>query len=120
MCDDSEMSSLKRRLGNISIKGVTSSDELNIIQEEEEEDEETCEDGPVFKVANDDSQLEGFYEGGVPHGYFRIINSFGDLVFFGCFFRGNMLGIPQSFCLSLIYQNSIQVFVGKVYLVEGF
>ena len=118
MCDDSEMSSLKRRVGNISIKGVTTSDELNIIQEEEEEDEENCEDGPVFKVADDDSQLEGFYEGGVPHGYFRIINSFGDLVFFGCFFRGNMLG--NSLSDYLMFQSSIQVFAGKVCLVEGF
>ena len=88
------MSSLKRRVGNISIKGVTTSDELNIIQEEEE-DEENSEDGLVVKISNDDSQLEGFYEDGVPHGYFRIINSYGDLVFFGCFFRGNMLGSPR-------------------------
>lgn len=82
---------LKRRVGSISIRGVTTPEELETIQEE---DEEECEqDGLVVRVENDDSQFEGFYESGVPHGYFRILNSFGDLEFFGCFFRGLMLGV---------------------------
>ena len=100
------MSSLKRRVGNISIKGVSTSEELNIIQEEEE-DEECSEDGPVFKLEDDDSQLEGCYEGGVPHGYFRIINSYGDLVFFGCFFHGNMLGKALTESYALMFENFI-------------
>ena len=90
---------LKRRVGSISIRGVTTPEELETIQEEDEED---CEqDGLVVKVENDDSQFEGFYESGVPHGYFRILNSFGDLEFFGCFFRGLMLGIIKNHSIGL-------------------
>ena len=40
----------------------------------------------------DDTLFEGNYEAGRPHGYFRHLNSFGDLEFFGCFHRGSMLG----------------------------
>ena len=36
--------------------------------------------------------FEGNYEGGTPHGYFRHINGYGDLEFFGCFHRGTLLG----------------------------
>ena len=39
-----------------------------------------------------DQVFEGHYEGGTPHGYFRHINGYGDLEFFGCFYRGTLLG----------------------------
>ena len=90
---------LKRRVGSISIRGVTTPEELETIQEEDEEESE--QDGLVVRVENDDSQFEGFYESGVPHGYFRILNSFGDLEFFGCFFRGLMLGIIQDHSIGI-------------------
>ena len=50
-----------------------------------------------------DQVFEGNYEGGTPHGYFRHINGYGDLEFFGCFHRGTLLGetfIPISSCCS--------------------
>ena len=50
-------------------------------------------DGPVNIRKNDDTIFEGNYEQGVPHGYFRHLNTFGDLEFFGCFFRGTMVGV---------------------------
>ena len=68
-------------------------------QEDETEDSEDddahndkCQHGPVRDLADDDTLFEGFYERGTPHGYFRHINSYGDLEFFGCFHRGTMLG----------------------------
>ena len=39
-----------------------------------------------------DQVFEGNYEAGTPHGYFRHINGYGDLEFFGCFHRGTLLG----------------------------
>ena len=77
--------------------GITSTEELETLEEEPEE-------GPVLLRQADDTVFEGNYEGGLPHGYFRHLNSFGDLEFFGCFFRGSMLGERKSLlfcCLNL-------------------
>ena len=62
--------------------------------QDECESQEDCkvEDGYVCHRLGDDTLFEGCYDQGVPHGYFRHINSYGDLEFFGCFFRGTMLG----------------------------
>ena len=49
-------------------------------------------EGPVTVRSEDDSLFEGNYSQGCPHGYFRQINSYGDLDFFGCFYRGTLLG----------------------------
>ena len=65
--------------------GITSTDELETLEEEPEE-------GPVLLRQADDTLFEGNYEGGRPHGFFRHLNTFGDLEFFGCFYRGSMLG----------------------------
>lgn len=65
--------------------GITSTEELETLEEEPEE-------GPVLIRRADDTVFEGNYEGGQPHGYFRHLNTFGDLEFFGCFYRGTMLG----------------------------
>ena len=64
---------------------MTSTDELETLEEEPEE-------GPVLLRQADDTLFEGNYEAGQPHGYFRHLNTFGDLEFFGCFYRGSMLG----------------------------
>ena len=40
--------------------------------------------GPPIKVK---------IQNGVPHGYFRHLNTFGDLEIFGCFFRGTLVGV---------------------------
>ena len=61
-------------------------------EESESEDEENVLEGPVTVRGPDDSLFEGNYSQGRPHGYFRQINSYGDLDFFGCFYRGTMLG----------------------------
>eukprot|EP00092_Neocalanus_flemingeri_P101392 GFUD01129637.1.p1 GENE.GFUD01129637.1~~GFUD01129637.1.p1 ORF type:complete len:350 (-),score=82.60 GFUD01129637.1:81-1130(-) len=50
-------------------------------------------DGPVNIRKLDDTIFEGNYDNGVPHGYFRHLNDFGDLEFFGCFFRGTLVGL---------------------------
>ena len=73
--------------------GITSTEELETLEEEPEE-------GPVLLRQADDTVFEGNYEGGLPHGYFRHLNTFGDLEFFGCFFRGSLLGERKSllFC----------------------
>ena len=127
LCTDKEFGNLQRRVGNITVKGITSSKELSVLQEEvieqflvsiflgyyftfickfmkitffcefQDEDElETKEssgiDGFVCNRSPDDTLFEGHYERGVPHGYFRHINSYGDLEFFGCFHMGTMLG----------------------------
>ena len=65
--------------------GITSTEELETLEEEPEE-------GPVLLRQADDTLFEGNYEGGRPHGFFRHLNTFGDLEFFGCFYRGSMLG----------------------------
>ena len=75
--------------------GITSTDELETLEEEPEE-------GPVQLRQADDTVFEGNYEGGLPHGYFRHLNSFGDLEFFGCFFRGSLLGERKSLLLFII------------------
>ena len=91
---------MRRRVGSISVRGerrlsecehykcetgITSLEELETLQEEPEE-------GAVLERHADDTTFEGNYEGGLPHGYFRHINTYGDLEFFGCFYRGTMLG----------------------------
>jgi len=81
---------LRRRVGDISLKGITSVEELEILEEESEDENR---DGPVNIRKNDDTVFEGNYDHGVPHGFFRHLNSFGDLEFFGCFYRGIMLGV---------------------------
>lgn len=45
-------------------------------------------DGPVNITNEDGSRVEGNFKKGVPHGYFRYLDSTGDLEFFGCFVRG--------------------------------
>lgn len=86
-CNDPEV---RRRVGSVSLKGITSLDELEIL-EEESDDQEV--DGPVNIRKLDDTIFEGNYDNGVPHGYFRHLNDFGDLEFFGCFFRGTLVGL---------------------------
>ena len=49
--------------------------------------------------------FEGNYEGGTPHGYFRHINGYGDLEFFGCFHRGTLLG-EEKRIMSVINNSS--------------
>ena len=49
--------------------------------------------------------FEGNYEGGTPHGYFRHINGYGDLEFFGCFHRGTLLG-KEKRIMSVINNSS--------------
>jgi len=97
LCTDKEFGNLQRRVGNITVKGITSSKELSVLQEEDEDELETKEssgvDGFVCNRSPDDTLFEGHYERGVPHGYFRHINSYGDLEFFGCFHMGTMLGV---------------------------
>ena len=68
-----------------NVAGITRTEELETLEEEPEE-------GPVLLRESDDTVFEGNYEGGQPHGYFRHLNTFGDLEFFGCFYRGSMLG----------------------------
>jgi len=80
----------KRRIGSISLKGITSLEELEIL-EEESDDKEV--DGPVNIRKLDDTVFEGNYKHGVPHGYFRHLNMFGDLEFFGCFSEGFLVGV---------------------------
>ena len=77
------------------VAGITSTEELETLEEEPEE-------GPVQLRQADDTVFEGNYEGGLPHGYFRHLNSFGDLEFFGCFFRGSLLGERKSLLLFII------------------
>ena len=43
--------------------------------------------GAVNIRRRDDTVFEGFYKDGLPHGFFRHLNTFGDLEFFGCFNR---------------------------------
>jgi len=81
---------VRRRVGSISLKGITSLEELEILEEESDEQDS---DGPVNIRKNDDTVFEGNYDQGVPHGYFRHINDFGDLEFFGCFSHGTMVGV---------------------------
>jgi hypothetical protein len=47
-------------------------------------------DGPVRFRGSGDSVFEGSFTGGVPHGFFRVINEFGDVDFFGCFVSGKL------------------------------
>jgi len=49
-------------------------------------------DGPVYSKNPDGSIIEGSYKKGVPHGYFRHINAYGDIELFCCFIRGIMHG----------------------------
>ena len=65
---------------------------INVKEESDSEDEDDVLEGPVTIRNEDDSLFEGNYSQGRPHGYFRQINSYGDLDFFGCFYRGTMLG----------------------------
>lgn len=83
-------SSVKRRVGSVTLQGITSLEELEIL--EEESDEQDC-DGLINIRKNDDTVFEGNYDQGVPHGFFRHLNSFGDLEFFGCFSHGTMVGV---------------------------
>jgi len=50
-------------------------------------------DGPVVSRKPDGTVFEGNFKRGTPHGYFRHINSFGDVEFFGCFVRGVVHGV---------------------------
>lgn len=72
------------------VAGITSPEELETLQEEPEE-------GAVLIRQADDATFEGNYVGGLPHGYFRHINMYGDLEFFGCFYRGSLLGERRLF-----------------------
>jgi len=51
------------------------------------------EDGAVRLACPDQSLFEGFFWKGKPHGFFRIINSFGDVEFFGCLVQGVLQGV---------------------------
>merc|ERR1719397_1377609 len=76
---------------------MTSLEELEMLEEEEEEEEVTegrmKQTGPVRIRRADDTVFEGQYEEGLPHGFFRHLNQFGDLEFFGCFLRGRLVGV---------------------------
>jgi len=50
-------------------------------------------DGLVYSTLDDGSIFEGNYKKGVPHGYFRCINSYGDVDLFCCFVRGIIHGV---------------------------
>lgn len=94
LCSDSEMKSLQRQVGSFTVRGITARNELETLQEESDsEEEDAVLEGPVTIRNEDDSLFEGNYSQGCPHGYFRQINSYGDLDFFGCFYRGTMLGV---------------------------
>lgn len=95
---EAETRQLRRRVSHISQSGIRGYEELETLQEEDEsEDGEACEvrsHGPVcVRDPETDEVFEGNYEGGTPHGYFRHINGYGDLEFFGCFHRGTLLGV---------------------------
>jgi len=81
---------VRRRVGSITLQGITSLEELEILEEESDEQDS---DGLINIRKNDDTVFEGNYDQGVPHGYFRHLNSFGDLEFFGCFSHGTMVGV---------------------------
>lgn len=59
---------------------------LTCITETAQESE--LQDGPINITKEDGSRIEGSFKKGVPHGYFRYLDSTGDLEFFGCFVRG--------------------------------
>jgi len=80
--------SLRRRVGSISLFGIYGPEELEALQEEVPGTE-----GPVNIRKRDDTIFEGFYRDGKPHGFFRHLNSYGDLEFFGCFNRGSLIGV---------------------------
>merc|ERR1712106_384762 len=42
---------------------------------------------------SDGTVFEGVYSHGKPHGFFRHLNDFGDLEFFGCFSHGVLQGV---------------------------
>lgn len=54
--------------------------------------EEPGKNGPVYTKNPDGSIIEGSYKKGVPHGYFRHINAYGDIELFCCFIRGSIHG----------------------------
>ena len=84
------------------VAGITGPEELETLQEEPEE-------GAVLVRQADDATFEGNYEGGLPHGYFRHINMYGDLEFFGCFYRGSLLGERRLFIS--FKQKSVQPWI---------
>jgi len=86
---DAREEGVRRRVGSISLAGITGPEELELLEEEAH-----CEsEGAVNIRRRDDTVFEGFYKDGLPHGFFRHLNTFGDLEFFGCFNRGCLLGV---------------------------
>jgi len=81
----------RRRVGSVSLAGISGLDELEMLEEDDEEKEDLH--GIVNIRKNDDTVFEGNYDHGIPHGYFRHLNSFGDLEFFGCFNHGTLVGV---------------------------
>jgi len=75
------------RIAHISPKGIFGADELDVL------DEDQIEDGSVRVVGQDDTLLEGTYKDGSPHGFFRVINEYGDLDYFGCIVNGIQQGV---------------------------
>ena len=49
-------------------------------------------DGSFCFRGSGDSILEGSFSGGFPNGFFRSINEFGDVEFWGCFVEGKLHG----------------------------
>merc|ERR1719348_2706367 len=83
---------LNVRVGQISLSGIFAPRELGDISEEEDgPDQELNQTVNIRKL--DDTVFEGQYFEGLPHGFFRHINSYGDLEFFGCFCRGTLVGV---------------------------
>nr|ADD38189.1 Histone-lysine N-methyltransferase SETD7 [Lepeophtheirus salmonis] len=66
----------------------------------------------VNESLEDGIKFSGSFFEGKPHGFFRIMNKYGDLVFFGCFIYGRLHGqslkslVGGGFLLNLDHSNS--------------
>merc|ERR1712032_1497988 len=104
------MGGVRRRVGSISLAGITGPEELEVLEEEAH-----CEsEGAVNIRRRDDTVFEGFYKDGLPHGFFRHLNTFGDLEFFGCFNRGCLLGTFQNCDVEQARLSEVQDCAGSV------
>jgi len=82
---------LSKKIGQISLSGLSAPGNLDDISEENEIGESV--ERMVNIRKSDGTVFEGFYSNGKPHGFFRHLNDYGDLEFFGFFCSGVLQGV---------------------------